>query len=300
MPGWHAAQVADFGFGGWKTTKDTATDDKLAYRKIGKYNNNDVYYAEIKLPRWSKELDGVNIEDVSEDARTMIGYRIPTEGKQSVIIMRVVEFLPDVSDSTVVLPENWVHQSGSDYDVDSVYAMTFGLTKGKDGKVTVYNDKKFHLDAARDSEESKIGYVNYVLSNIDKIARRKIRDYVDKAALTKDEIKAQSNAEREKLNADYYEAVKARIDSMYKSVDGIWKSAKIVRILTLKKIYIRLLLLLAINLRMLKLLIMLLEFLLVFMSLKCLVLLLKLKLLIMFSLYSSNCNKKWMPSQTLT
>ena len=226
MPGWHAAQVADFGFGGWKTTKDTATDDKLAYRKIGKYNDNDVYYAEIKLPRWSKELDGVNIEDVSEDARTMIGYRIPTEGKQSVIIMRVVEFLPDVSDSTVVLPENWVHQSGSDYDVDSVYAMTFGLTKGKDGKVTVYNDKKFHLDAARDSEESKIGYVNYVLSNIDKIARRKIRDYVDKAALTKDEIKAQSNAEREKLNADYYEAVKARIDSMYKSVDGIWKSAK--------------------------------------------------------------------------
>lgn len=226
MPGWHAAQVADFGFGGWKTTKDTATDDKLAYRKIGKYDGKDVYYAEIKLPRWSKELDDVNIEDVSEDARTMIGYRIPTEGKQSVIIMRVVEFLPDVSDSTVVLPENWVHQSGSDYDVDSVYAMTFGLTKGKDDKVTVYNDKKFHLDAPRGSEESKVGYINYILSNIDKIARRKIRDYVDKAALTKDEIKAQFNAEREKLNADYYEAVKARIDNMYKSVDGIWKSAK--------------------------------------------------------------------------
>lgn len=61
----------------------------------------------------------------------MIGYRIPTEGKQSVVIMRVVEFLPDTYDSTVVLPDEWVAQSGSDFDVDSVYAMTFGLTKIK-------------------------------------------------------------------------------------------------------------------------------------------------------------------------
>lgn len=226
MPGWHAAQVADFGFGDWKTTKDTKTDSKLAYRKIGKYKDQDVYYAEIKLPRWCKELDGVNIEDVSEDARTMIGYRIPTEGKQSVVIMRVVEFLPDVNDSTVILPENWVHQSGSGFEIDSIYAMTFSLNKNKLGKVVVYDNKKFHLKANLNTEESKIGYINYVLSNIDRIARKNINSHVDQLVATKDEIKISANAVREQINISYYNEVKKHLDNAYKIIDGIWATAE--------------------------------------------------------------------------
>ena len=99
ISGWHAAQLSDFGF---KVDKQTQTDSKLQYKKIGEVDGTPVYYTEIKLPRWSSKLKGLNIEQVPDSLRTMIGYRIPTEGKQSICIMYVKEFLPDAYGSTVL------------------------------------------------------------------------------------------------------------------------------------------------------------------------------------------------------
>lgn len=51
--------------------------------------------------------------------------------------MKVVDFLPEAYGSTVVLPEEWVTQTGSDFDVDSVYSMVYALKRimiEKDGK----------------------------------------------------------------------------------------------------------------------------------------------------------------------
>lgn len=93
----------------------------------------------------------------------MIGYRIPTEGKQSICIMYVKEFLPDAYGSTVVVPDEWVTQTGSDFDVDSVYGMskTFNLVKGVPTEIT-------HARYTKD----KVGYINYVKDNVDKASRK--------------------------------------------------------------------------------------------------------------------------------
>lgn len=156
----------------------------------------------------------------------MIGYRIPTEGKQSVVIMRVVEFLPDTYDSTVVLPDEWVAQSGSDFDVDSVYAMTFGLTKNKDGVITRYDDKKFYLNAEPNSAESKRGYLNYVKANIELAARKSIAAYVDKANVTKDEIKEAYNRKKEEINSRLVGNIVNKINATRDTTNGVWAAAK--------------------------------------------------------------------------
>lgn len=52
-----------------------------------------------------------------------IGYRIPTEGKQSICLMKVVGFTDDALGSTIVVPDNWVSQTGSEFDYDSVYGI---------------------------------------------------------------------------------------------------------------------------------------------------------------------------------
>lgn len=160
ISGWHAAQLSDFGF---KVDKQTQTDSKLQYKKLGEVDGTPIYYTEIKLPRWSNKLKELNIEQVPDNLRTMIGYRIPTEGKQSICIMYVKEFLPDAYGSTVVVPDEWVTQTGSDFDVDSVYGMskTFNLVNNVPTEIT-------HDRYTKDT----IGYINYVKDNVDKASRK--------------------------------------------------------------------------------------------------------------------------------
>ena len=55
----------------------------------------------------------------------LIGYRIPTEGKQSMAVMKVVGFIDDALGSTIVVPDAWVAQTGSDFDIDSVYGIQY-------------------------------------------------------------------------------------------------------------------------------------------------------------------------------
>ena len=61
------------------------------------------------------------------DADVIIGYRIPTEGKQSLALMKVVGFCDDAYGSTIFLPDAWVQQTGADFDIDSVYGITHNL-----------------------------------------------------------------------------------------------------------------------------------------------------------------------------
>jgi hypothetical protein len=57
----------------------------------------------------------------------MLGYRIPTEGKQSTIVFKVVGFLPKSYGSTVVLPDDIITRSGADFDIDSLYIISYNL-----------------------------------------------------------------------------------------------------------------------------------------------------------------------------
>lgn len=139
LPGFHAAQITNVGF--------KATKDQVSYSKELKYHPNGERYIEIMLPAsnfgFAKNADGTykkskeellkELQDTGLD--TLIGYRIPTEGKQSVCVMKVVGFLDDAQGSTIVVPDDWVSQTGSDFDIDSVYGIQYNTYIGRDGNI---------------------------------------------------------------------------------------------------------------------------------------------------------------------
>lgn len=150
LPGWHGAQITSVGLDGLiKKSKqlkagetietDTGERVELGYHKDGSE-------VEILLPKWAKAMFNqydengnlvkeIRIEDIDKEVLKCIGYRIPTEGKQSMAVMKVVGFLPEWMGSTIVVPDEWVTQTGSDFDVDSIYGIAYETYLGKDGRI---------------------------------------------------------------------------------------------------------------------------------------------------------------------
>lgn len=215
-----------------KNIKDKISiNNKLEYRKEGEINGVPVYYAEIRLRRWSdtlyktvKQEDGttkkipIDINEVPEDSRTMIGYRIPTEGKQSIVIMKVVEFLPDAYGSTVVVPDEWVTQTGSDFDVDSVYAMTKHVMLNKDGKVVEPTENDYPLNEK--------GYIRYIKDNIGIAARKALGKYNGQIDSTIKFIKDKEKEEKDKRNELFKSELDDVLNDFYDIKSAIYVSAK--------------------------------------------------------------------------
>lgn len=158
LPGFHAAQITNVGFKSTGTQVSYSNELRYHTNKDGKYED----YIEIMLPASAfgfkrrnadgslkpkgkieengKPTPGSLLEELYEaELQDVIGYRIPTEGKQSIAKMRVVGFIDDGFGSTIVVPNEWVAQTGSDFDIDSVYGIQHATYIGKDGKIKRYN-----------------------------------------------------------------------------------------------------------------------------------------------------------------
>ena len=124
--------------------------------KRSEYTQTTASYVEIMLPKSAFNLkyekpDGTRKTDEEllkeiQDAKIdeIIGYRIPTEGKQSICIMKVVGFVDDALGSTIVVPDDWVSQTGSDFDIDSVYGINYSTYIDENG---VVQKKEYHKEA---------------------------------------------------------------------------------------------------------------------------------------------------------
>ena len=138
LHGFHAAQITNIGYKQLGTKDTIAKDNNLKYHPEvtdSKGNTITEAYAEVKLPyvafgidKNSEHYKNMSDEDIIKELEEkhldkFIGYRIPTEGKQSIAIMKIAGFVPDSSGSTIVVPNEWVPQTGSDFDVDSVYGI---------------------------------------------------------------------------------------------------------------------------------------------------------------------------------
>lgn len=213
LPGFHAAQITNVGF---KATKDQISYSKeLRYHPATKEHPEGERYIEIMLPKsnfgFAKNEDGTYKADDDtllkqlQDAKldTLIGYRIPTEGKQSVCVMKVVGFLDDAQGSTIVVPDDWVSQTGSDFDIDSVYGIQYSS----------YVDKHGNIRKQSYSEELDIyDYANYVNRHLEKAD--KIKDKSVKAAFEKlnKEIDEQFEKSRKELSYEESQAYDALSD----------------------------------------------------------------------------------------
>lgn len=225
FPGWHAAQVTQVGHG-MKVldnngklrelkyhpriivNKETGVEieeteyDKLSDEDKNKYEVKQEAYAEVMIPRWSNLIPNTPeaIEMIQKEGLDIqLAYRIPTEGKQSVSIVKVVGFLDDVYGNTIMLPDEWVTQTGSDFDVDSVYGICHSLKVVKDKNGNIKRIKKYSTD---DFKTDYAKYKYYIEDNINnkissdiedefhedkyKVLQKRLRDVVKKLRTEKD------------------------------------------------------------------------------------------------------------------
>lgn len=118
--------------------------ERKDYRlKAQRNENGEVVKAEVLLPRFNSKFFKVNgkykideLRDIDPKMLTMLGYRIPTEDKHSMIVFEVVGFLPD-ENASIILPDDFVTQSGADFDIDSLYMMMYNIEKTYNNKLTV-------------------------------------------------------------------------------------------------------------------------------------------------------------------
>jgi hypothetical protein len=69
-----------------------------------------------------KALNAAIKEDPTFDKRliTLVGYRIPTQGLNSIEFMEIVEFIPETHGASIILPSEVVAKSGGDFDIDKL------------------------------------------------------------------------------------------------------------------------------------------------------------------------------------
>ena len=118
------------------------TVDLPGYRTLRFYDfekdGKTVTAMEVYLPHYMRKQFGegeVRIEDLTDAARELVGFRIPTEGLNSVEFIKVADFLPESMGATVVVPHEMVAKSGADYDIDklTIYLPNVSRTVLEDG-----------------------------------------------------------------------------------------------------------------------------------------------------------------------
>lgn len=201
LKGFHASQVANIGMtelgeslkGKIGEFTQSKFEEKHGY-KLGRklnFHKNGSQIIEILLPKWqvkaynTYDAEGNLVKEVTlEDLQkagldTMIGYRIPTEGKQSIGVMKVVGLLDETQGSTIVVPDDWVLQTGADFDIDSIYGIYHAAYFDKEGKP----HKVEYIDG-NDQESIDKRYYNYIRRTLD---REDIKDAKDIAKELTDE-----------------------------------------------------------------------------------------------------------------
>lgn len=164
LPGFHAAQVTNVGFDKAYKQSDYEAKTGSSFRKL-RYHPDGSDYVEVMIPVWKKgliklyeEKGELLLEDLEKEGLTdMIGYRIPTEGKQSVVKMKVVGLLDYTQGSTIIVPDEFVAQTGADFDIDSVYGIYKDFYINKNGKI-----RSIDYIAGTTEEDNKKRYTNYI------------------------------------------------------------------------------------------------------------------------------------------
>ena len=73
-----------------------------------------------------------------------LGYRIPTQGLSSIAGIKIVDVLPSVVADTIILPDEFTTQTGSDFDIDKLYIARYNYKNGV--KVEFIKDESDNFD----------------------------------------------------------------------------------------------------------------------------------------------------------
>lgn len=236
-------QVASTGFEsvGFKYTNATEEDKKkwgtnglsfyhIVNDKIGKPSYTASMGVKVALAgEWTKLLnaqhtDGRKIGDIdrlnallqtdwaekNKNRLTMIGYRIPTQGPNSMEFMQVAEFLPPIAGSIVILPAEIVAKAGSDYDIDKMNIFRPSMDSNGD----YISDARFlqnesalkriqsGLDKIKESNAAAARFYNAIMQSVIETEEKTEDEAYDPSLI---DASTELNPEEKKLLNKFYE-----------------------------------------------------------------------------------------------
>jgi hypothetical protein len=105
--------------------------DQLKIVYEGEGDSKRIKYLECYMPAYSRDFyeplmdenGQLDVKKLPKDLRKLIGYRVPTEDKYSMVPLYIKGFLPQQNGSAIMLPAEITTLSGSDFDVDKLYIM---------------------------------------------------------------------------------------------------------------------------------------------------------------------------------
>ena len=128
MSGMEMIQFAEFG--------GTEKDGSLKFYDVA---NGVVQPAEVDIRVDVLERMGIDpeqsLDEVNEQLRRMLGYRIPQQGKSSMLYFRVRKVLPKSHKKAIRVPAAITVQMGSDFDIDKLFVIFPAVEKNAEGQV---------------------------------------------------------------------------------------------------------------------------------------------------------------------
>lgn len=111
------------------------TNDRPSELRSMRDENGKIQYAEVIMPFYFRDNKGnklklknfVNDQGIIDQTKLpdnvldTIGFRIPTQGLNSMDAIKVIGFLPEGYENTVIAPRDFITQMGSDFDVDKLF-----------------------------------------------------------------------------------------------------------------------------------------------------------------------------------
>lgn len=137
LPGDSAVQVAEYGLDqnrlkyiAFENGKAKAAECAISYKQAEKLGISKYVDEKGEIDYKAMKRDGID-----KSVLEIIGYRIPTQGKSSMIPLIVKRILPPTAKGQIMLPKEITKQTGSDYDVDKMFLYYPGIEKvEKNGK----------------------------------------------------------------------------------------------------------------------------------------------------------------------
>jgi hypothetical protein len=168
----------------------------LAWNTETTKDGKTILHSEAIVSSYYKELYGLKVGDeIPEDLAYMMGYRIPTDDKSSMTVLKIVDFLPAIYGNAIMVPEEVQFLSGADFDIDSLFVQKYDIYE-KEGKFYKYG-------TATTTEGQFEEFINWAKKETDVEAYQKslLDDNKEYQSLleTEKDIKEQIEAKNEKL-----------------------------------------------------------------------------------------------------
>jgi rubrerythrin len=170
----------------------------------GKMVKKDLYTVEVVIPR---ELKNVDQKFVEEYLSKFFATRIPTEDKRSMFIAKVVDYMDEAYGSGIIVPSQMHMLSGSDFDIDTLYAYIRSSYYAVDGTRIAYGNYKHYIEKYGMSQ-NEAKFIEYLTSLgrddiMSDIISDEIRKIKDDAGYRKEQAYAFGELFGGKLN-DYF------------------------------------------------------------------------------------------------